>query len=202
MNGAHDLGGMMGFGPIVAPISEPVFHAEWEKRMFAVSFAYGSIGDWTFDEYRAACELMHPAQYLKSSYYEKWLFGLELLLKNHPLREPVNPEHAGNAWATATSNGNYNRKVANLPGFQVGQAVRVKKLNPSTHTRAPRYLRGHQGKVARIHGAHVFPDSSAVGLGENPQWLYSVCFAAQEIWNHSNQDIVHADLWEPYLEPA
>jgi hypothetical protein len=202
MNGAHDLGGMMGFGPIAAPISEPVFHAEWEKRIFAISFAYGAIGDWTWDEYRAACEVMHPAEYLKTKYYEKWLLGLELLLKAHPLPEGVKPGPVVNAWATAKSNGNYDRAVSNPPAFKLGQAIRVKKLNPQTHTRAPRYLRGHHGEVARIHGAHVFPDSNALGLGENPEWLYSIRFTAQELWSHSNQDITHADLWEPYLEPA
>lgn len=202
MNGAHDIGGMMGLGPISAPFSEPVFHAEWEKRMFAISFAYGAIGDWTWDEYRAACEIMHPAKYLKTSYYEKWLIGLELLLRAHPLPEGVNQGPGVNAWATATSNGNYGRAVANSPAFKLGQAIRVKKLNPQTHTRAPRYARGCVGEVVKIHGAHVFPDSNAVGRGENPQWLYTVRFTAKELWGHDNRDHVMLDLWEPYLEPA
>ena len=59
---------------------------------------------------------------------------------------------------------------------------------------------GHAGEVVKIHGAHVFPDSTAQGLGENPQWLYTVRFTARELWNHANTDQVMLDLWEPYLE--
>ena len=81
MNGAHDLGGMMGFGPIAAPSSEPVFHEKWEGRMAALSMTVP--GDWSIDEDRSACESMHPAKYLKTSYYEHWLHGLESLLKKY-----------------------------------------------------------------------------------------------------------------------
>ena len=75
-------------------------------------------------------------------------------------------------------------------------------MSPTSHTRAPRYVRGHAGEVVKIHGAHVFPDSNAVGLGENPQWLYTLRFTAKELWGHANNDSVMIDLWEPYLESA
>ena len=80
MNGAHDCGGMMGFGPVVAEADEPVFHARWEARMFALMSAAGDVGGWTLDEDRAACEAMEPGHYITSSYYEHWLAGLEILL--------------------------------------------------------------------------------------------------------------------------
>lgn len=81
MNGAHDLGGMHGFGPIDPETNEPVFHHEWEKRAFALTLACGALGQWNIDMSRYARELMEPGEYLTTSYYEHWLFGLELLLK-------------------------------------------------------------------------------------------------------------------------
>ncbi len=199
MNGAHDLGGMMGFGPIAAPVSEPVFHEKWEARMAALSMTVP--GDWNIDEDRSACESMHPAKYLKTSYYEHWLHGLESLLKKYtPDRSSV--MHPENVWKSVTARGSYVRDIPNPAAFAIGQKLRVKIMNPMTHTRAPRYVRGHMGEVVKIHGAHVFPDSNALGLGENPQWLYTVRFTAKELWGHATDDTVMLDLWEPYLEPA
>lgn len=199
MNGAHDLGGRMGFGPIAAPPAEPVFHEKWEGRMAALMMAVP--GGWSIDEDRSACESMHPAKYLKTSYYEHWLHGLETLLQKHTPNNssPTRPE---NIWAAVTARSSYVRDVQRPAAFAVGQKVRVKIMNPMTHTRSPRYVRGHAGEVVKIHGAHVFPDSSALGRGENPQWLYTVRFTAKELWGHANNDTVMLDLWEPYLEPA
>ena len=199
MNGAHDLGGMMGFGPIAAPPSEPVFHENWEARMAALMMAVP--GDWSIDEDRSACESMYPAKYLKTSYYEHWLHGLESLLKKYTpdSSSRMRPE---DIWPALTARRSYVRDVPTPAAFAIGQKVRVKIMNPMTHTRAPRYVRGHMGEVIKIHGAHVFPDSNALGLGENPQWLYAVRFTAKELWNHANDDTVMLDLWEPYLESA
>ncbi|MGH7319298.1 MAG: hypothetical protein ACRELA_06690 [Candidatus Rokuibacteriota bacterium] len=80
MNGVHDLGGMHGFGPVVAEKDEPVFHEEWERRVFALTLAMGAWGKWNLDMSRFAREQMPPAEYLATSYYEHWLFGLEKLL--------------------------------------------------------------------------------------------------------------------------
>lgn len=199
MNGVHDLGGQMGFGTITAPVSEPVFHEKWEGRMAALMMAVP--GDWSIDEDRAACESMHPAKYLKTSYYEHWLHGLESLLKKYTLdnSSPLRPE---GVWPALTAPHSYVRDISTPKAFAIGQKARVKIMNPITHTRAPRYVRGHMGEVVKIHGAHVFPDSSALGRGENPQWLYTLRFTAKELWNHANDDTVMLDLWEPYLEPA
>ena len=198
MNGAHDLGGMMSFGPVAAPLSEPVFHEKWESRVLALMMAVP--GDWSIDEDRAACESMHPAKYLKTSYYEHWLHGLETLLKKYTPDSScrMRPE---DIWAALTAPRSYARDVSTPAAFAIGQKIRVKIMNPTGHTRAPRYVRGHAGEVVKIHGAHVFPDSNAQGLGENPQWLYTVRFTAKELWNHANNDQVMLDLWKPYLEP-
>jgi nitrile hydratase subunit beta len=199
MNGAHDLGGMMGFGPIAAPASEPVFHEKWEGRMAALMMAVP--GQWSIDEDRQACESMHPAKYLKTSYYEHWLHGLETLLRKYTpdSSSVMRPEKV---WKSVTARGSYVRDIPTPAAFAIGQKVRVKIMNPTSHTRSPRYVRGHAGEVAKIHGAHVFPDSNAVGRGENPQWLYTVRFTAKELWSHANDDTVMLDLWEPYLESA
>jgi len=80
VNGVHDMGGMHGFGPVVAEADEPVFHAEWERRAFALTLAAGFLGEWNIDMSRWAREQMPPARYLAASYYEHWLWGLEHLL--------------------------------------------------------------------------------------------------------------------------
>ena len=80
MNGIHDLGGMHGFGPVDPERDEPVFHHEWERRAFAVTMAAGFLGEWNIDMSRYAREQMPPAEYLATTYYEHWLFGLEQLL--------------------------------------------------------------------------------------------------------------------------
>jgi nitrile hydratase len=80
VNGIHDMGGMHGMGPIVREEHEPVFHHEWERRAFAITMAAGFLGEWNIDMSRYAREQMPPAEYLASSYYEHWLWGLERLL--------------------------------------------------------------------------------------------------------------------------
>ena len=86
--------------------------------------------------------------------------------------------------------------------FAIGATVRTRNMNPAGHTRLPRYLRGHAGEIVALHGAHVFPDSNAHCKGEDPHWLYTVRFTAAEVWGNGSSDRIHADLWEPYLEPA
>ena len=82
MNSAHDLGGRHGFGPIApeAENSEPVFHEDWERKALALVLAAGSLGQWNLDESRFSRESQHPVNYLRQSYYENWLSGLEKLL--------------------------------------------------------------------------------------------------------------------------
>jgi len=214
MNGAHDCGGMMGFGPVVAEANEPVFHAPWEARMFALMSAVGDVGGWTLDEDRAACEAMEPGHYITSSYYEHWLNGLEILLAKHGLAvpaeirsgeilapgRPVTPTSAEGVWPAVTAHGSYRREASTAPAFRLGDRVRTRHLNPPHHTRLPRYLRGHVGEIVAWHGAHVFPDSNAQQKGEDPRHLYTLRFAAAEVWGRPSRDVIHADLWEPYLE--
>ncbi|MFN4142704.1 nitrile hydratase subunit beta [Aestuariivirga sp.] len=214
MNGAHDCGGMMGFGPVRPEKDEPVFHAPWESRMFALMAAVGDVGGWTLDEDRSACESMHPGHYIASSYYEHWLNGIEILLPRHGLAtaaeiasgkasapaKPVTPTAPEAVWPAVSAPGSYRRDVPAAPAFKIGDRVRARNMNPHGHTRLPRYLRGHAGEIVAWHGAHVFPDANAHGRGEDPRHLYTVRFSAAEVWGSPSRDAIHADLWEPYLE--
>lgn len=214
MNGAHDCGGMMGFGPVSPEANEPVFHEAWEARMYALMSAVGDVGGWSIDEDRSACESMHPGHYIQSSYYEHWLHGLEALLAKHGLAtaeeirvgrsaappKPVIPTPPQAIWAAVTTRGSYLRDIDTAPLFRIGARVRTRNFHPRGHTRLPRYLRGSTGEVIACHGAHVFPDANAADEGESPRHLYTVRFRAGEIWGSASDDLIHADLWEPYLE--
>ncbi len=85
MNGAHDMGGMDGFGPVDIEKDEPIFHAEWERRAMALTVAMGFQGLWNIDKSRYARENRDPLGYLEDSYYERWLYGLEVLLEQNGL---------------------------------------------------------------------------------------------------------------------
>ena len=225
MNGMHDLGGMHGFGPVVAEPNEPVFHADWERRAFGLTLAMGAWRSWNLDMSRYAREQMPPAEYLDTSYYEHWLWGLEWLLGAKGLLEPDELERVRRGEETPPSGppapreGTLrpegvprmlaNRRAARLddpvpPKFQVGQAVVAKNIHPTGHTRLPRYARGRRGVVAIDHGVFIFPDTHAAGEGTRPQHVYSVRFAAQELWGPraSARDSVYVDLWDDYLEAA
>jgi len=219
MNGGQDLGGMMGFGAIAPEPDEPVFHAAWEKRALAVTLAAGACGLWTIDESRHARESLAPAQYLNKSYYDIWISGLETLVVAHGLvsadelgagraltpARAVPAKLAASAVAAALARGTpCDRPAAAPAAFAVGERVRTRVINPTGHTRLPRYARGKAGVVEAVRGCHVFPDANSHGRGEQPQWLYTVRFAARELWGREGdaRASVSIDAFEPYLEPA
>jgi nitrile hydratase subunit beta len=217
VNGAADLGGMMGFGPVVPePEGEP-FHADWERRALALTLAAGAAGRWSIDASRHARESLPPAQYLSSSYFAIWTAALERLLvasglvdaeevaERRSLRpgEPVRVLRAADVPAVLAAGSRYDRTVTEPARFDVGQPVRTRNMHPTGHTRLPRYARGRSGVVQRVHGAHVLPDASAHGKGEQPQWLYTVRFAARELWGADADPglTITIEAWESYLEP-
>lgn len=219
MNGVHDMGGMDGFGKVEAEINEPVFHTEWESRVLAMVRAMSAAGAFNIDASRFYRETLPPDVYLSSSYYKKWFLGLEdmLLAKGFITAEDV---AAGRAVAPAKPlkpgklvaddvprtmvRGTFTRTPPAAAKFKAGDCVRAKNINPVTHTRLPRYVRGHVGVVERDHGCHVFPDTAANDAGENPQWLYTVVFDGPELWGADADPSVKVsiDAFEPYLEPA
>jgi len=218
VNGVHDMGGMHGMGPIRPEHNEPVFHTLWEARAFAIVRAMNAWKKWNIDASRHQRELIPPAEYLRMSYYEKWLAGLlELMVKTDLVtREEIATGRASSATpskaqpaltaaqvASFTGKGSpANRATPAPPSFQPGDAIRTRNINPLGHTRLPRYARAKRGVIDRAHGAFVFPDTNAAFQGENPQHLYSVRFSARELWGEqaAAQDCVYLDLWESYLE--
>jgi nitrile hydratase len=91
-----------------------------------------------------------------------------------------------------------------LPRFKPGEQVRARNFHPTGHTRLPRYARGKTGVIALDHGVYNFPDTNADGRGPKRQHVYSVRFAARELWGEqaSARDSVYLDLWDDYLEHA
>jgi nitrile hydratase len=222
MNGGHDLGGMHGFGRIDAEpeAEEPVFHADWERRVFGLTLAARALGRWTGDMARFARERQHPADYLRHTYYENWLAGLERLLVESGLvtaaelasgraLQPASVavrEHVLQAAEVAPmlARGSTVAMPADVPArFRPGDRVRARNRHPTGHTREPRYVCGRVGVIHEHHGAHLFPDLSAEGVRVG-RHLYSVRFEATELWgeNANGKSAVYVDLWEDYLEAA
>lgn len=222
MNGVHDLGGMHGFGPVIREQNEPVFHSEWEKRVFAMTLTAMGRRVYNVDEFRRAIERMPPAGYLAASYYEKWLHGLEALLveKGVVTREELASGYAAApAPAPASATGSFDEDGGSVesfdnsavklrfnksfkPGFKIGDRVVARNINPEHHTRLPRYARGKRGVIRYDQGVFVFPDTHAHGQGGKPQHVYTVMFEAKELWgaDHNQRTPVYLDCWEDYLE--
>ena len=217
MNGIHDMGGMDGFGPIVIERDEPVFHAAWEGRVYAIrGHLVGSV--------RATIERMPPAQYLATSYYEKWLWAkTQNLLANgaftqaeldaqiayfsvHPDAEPPrrdDPIAAQKAVALSLQPVSHRHNIGASHAYQIGEHVRAKNIHPRGHTRLPRYVRGKQCVIVKTYGIQEFDDGWPYEKSP-PQPLYNVRFEGQELWGESAEpkSVVYLDMWESYLERA
>lgn len=217
MNGIHDMGGMHGMGPIEHEKHEPVFHAPWEGRVYALSRAIGAWRRGGGGRYEL--ELLPPADYLRMSYYERWFTRLLGQVVRSGLVTSTEMESGrpdtGSPKATppltadmvpgiVARGGNARRDAQAAARFRPGQRIRARNIHPTGHTRLPRYARGKRGTIVRDYGIFVFPDTSAHALGEKPQHVYSVRFAARELWGEqaSPRDSVYVDMWEDYLERA
>jgi len=224
MNGVHDIGGMDGFGPVHLEPYEPVFHEPWEGRVFALNLLGPGRTAIPVDALRHRIESLNPVRYLSSSYYERWLAAMEAAImeagtltadeiearmgefeaepdRAMPRRE--NPAHAEGVIAALRAGNPVTRKIRKPPRFAIGDRVITRNLNPLGHTRLPRYMRGKRGMIVLHHGAHVFPDTNAHGLGEHPQHLYTVRVGARELWGDAAEPKTNVliDLWESYLGP-
>ena len=219
MNGVHDMGGMHGMGPVEIEKNEPVFHAEWEKRVFAMNLAAGVAVKWNIDMGRYAREQMPPAEYLGTTYYEHWLFGIKKLLVDLGVVTPKELE-TGRAEGQARDvrvlrapeipTFLVNRRHARIldvevaPKFKPGDRVITHNDHPIGHTRLPRYARDKHAVIDRDHGVFIFADTNAMTRDRKPQHCYSVRFTARELWgpDASARDSVHVDLWDDHLDPA
>jgi nitrile hydratase len=217
MNGAADMGGMHGFGPVKPEPNEPVFHADWEKKAFALNMAIG-VGDvWNLDAFRFERESIPPPQYLNASYYGLWVVTLENMMLKYgvatpeeiaaghaiaPVTKAAKPVTAAQVANMVRCGSPYDRPAPAPALFKVGDRVRTRNMHPATHTRLPRYARHRVGEIVRIVGCHVFPDSNAINAGEDPHWLYTVRFDGRELWGKDSDPTVRVciEAWEPYLE--
>ena len=217
MNSIHDLGGMHGFGAVDAERDEPPFHEPWEGRAGGLLEVMTFPAGFTVDRFRYLRETLRPDLYLTQNYYEQWIYIAEQALLEAGMisaRELASGKGATSertdamrpdaVWAFLHDRAPSERDSVDAPRFAIGQSVRTRNLHPTGHTRLPRYARGKTGRIVRHHGAHVLPDASAHGQGDVAQHLYTVRFAARELWGASAnpRDSVHLDLWESYLEPA
>jgi len=218
MNGIHDLGGMHGMGAVEHEPQEPAFHAAWEGRVFALSRVLRARGGkWNTDSFRHGIELLPPVDYLRMTYYERWFAWMIGKLvatgdviqsevetgrpaPDSPVARPYVP--AANVPAMVLRRGPFRRDTPVVAHFKAGQRVRARNINPVGHTRLPRYARGKPGVVVVDRGVFVFPDTNAHFLGEKPQHLYSVRFAARDLWGEqaSSRHVVQLDMWDDYLE--
>jgi len=222
------MGGMQGAGPIAPESDEPVFHAQWEKDVFAIEVAASGQGLYNGAEFRHAIERMNWRHYLESSYYEHWLTAIETLLcekgiidteelearvkqvKEHPEAMANFPasngpsQLAGRLEKIVREGGSSKRETSQAPRFKPGDKIAVRNIHPSGHTRLPRYIRGKRGAIERVHGVFILPDTNAHGRGKNPEPVYTVRFDAREVWGEQAavRDSLYVDLWESYLEPA
>jgi len=178
----------------------------------------GATGSWNIDTSRAARETL--PDYRDLSYYQIWLGALEQLMLQRgqvfadeiasgQMHRPGAPVarvlQAANVPAVLAKGSGTERPAPAPARFAVGQVVRMHLGRVDHHTRLPGYVQGKRGTIEHIHGAHVFADANAQGLGEQPQWLYTVVFDEAELWGDDapRQNLaVSVDAWESYLEPA
>jgi nitrile hydratase beta subunit len=220
MDGAHDLGGMQGFGAVVVPGRDLPYHERWEARVFALHMLIGIRDLGAGPSGRATREQMPAADYLAASYYERWLWSAERRLERKGLIHPGevermmerleagepdprrdDPELAARAVAAVREAW---PPLAPATGarFAVGDQVRVRRMRPGRHTRCPRYVRGATGRVERIQGLDGLPELTAYGEPATPEPVYAVAFDSRALWGEDGSPpwTVLVDLWERYLE--
>jgi nitrile hydratase len=211
-----DLGGQTMQCPVLAEPDGPQFHAAWEPHALALTLAMGATGAWNIDMSRRARETL--PDYAALSYYAIWFEALEKLLLEHGLAaadeiaagrmlHPPQPVprvlRAGDVAAVLARGAPTEREPAAPARFSAGERVRTRAGDMPHHTRLPGYAKGKAGRIEHVRGVHVFADTHAHGLGEQPQWLYNVVFDGRELWGDGAAAglFVSIDAWEPYLEP-
>ena len=212
-----DLGGRDGFGPVTPEPEGELWHDAWEPRALALTLAMGATGSWNIDQSRSARETL--PDYAQLSYYRIWLAALQRLMIERGMvaddeiaeaRAMAEPKRLARVLAAeivpaVLAKGSATERPALTPArFAIGDRVRTRAARVDHHTRLPAYASGRIGTVERVHGTHVFADANAQGLGEQPQWLYTVAFDGRELWGDDAAPglSVSIDAWDSYLEPA
>lgn len=209
-----DIGGLPDMGAVQPEPPGELWHAAWEPRAMALTVAMGATGAWNIDQSRAARETL--PDYRQRSYYQVWIGGLQKLLIERGLVSPAElaagqAQQAGPALprklaaadvAAAMARGSPTARPARQPArFAPGDRVMTSPLLRDHHTRIPAYARGKPGVVRQLHGCHVFAEAHAQGLGEQPQWLYTVEFDGRTLWGAGTDPLlrVSIDAWESTL---
>lgn len=217
ISGIHDMGGAPGYGRVEPESDEPVFHSEWEGRIFGlVTSVKGGLS-------RPRLESLDPDEYL-SSYYQRWMLAFERGLmargalsaeeldakteyfRNNPAASPmrnVDPELTDRVREAMYRQRDVRRQPAQAPVFDVGDRVRARRIQHGGHTRLPRYAQGKRGAIHAVYAAYDLPDDKPGNEAAPAQHLYSVRFEGPELWGPSAEPgtAVHIDMWEGYLEP-
>lgn len=226
MNGIHDMGGLHGFGDVAIEANEPVFHARWEGRVYAMTQVLDTKQIYNLDEHRHEIELMDAAAYLTDGYYGRWLFAMEsILTRKNIIRRPEVEQHVARIEDPAVAPpetaseprdwplpkqktiawGAWRKDITVAPKFKLGDRVRVKNHQPAGHTRLPHYVRDKIGTITIVNAqAWVYPDTRAHNRGENVQAVYNVTFSASDVWGDAAEAtvLVKVDLSEDYLDLA
>ena len=216
ITGIHDMGGVPGYGPVEPEMDEPVFHEEWEGRVFGL---VTSVRDALS---RPILESLDPDDYL-SGYYRRWMMGLERGLIERGVLSPselsaktdyfrqnpdagptrvFDPELTERVRQGMYRQRQVRKEPAAPPAFAVGDIVRTRRIEHGGHTRLPKYAQGKRGSIAQVFAAYDFPDESPAGEQAPVQQLYSVRFEGFELWGMSAEPgtAVYIDMWESYLE--
>ena len=220
MNGVHDMGGMDGFGKVEPEPNEPTFHTKWEGRVLAMVRAMGAAGAFNIDTSRFYRGVLPPHVYLASSYYRKWLLGLEDNAGRQGFCGTARNLRQDTRWSRKAAQARQihrRRCRAHHGARQVrtrragareiqARRSRARQEHPSrSRIRACRVTRAAMSAwSSAITACQVFPDSAAMDAGENPQWLYTVVFDGAELWGPDADPTVKIsiDAFEPYLEKA
>jgi nitrile hydratase subunit beta len=209
---------MQGFGTVVVPGGEQPYHERWEQRVFAMSLLVGIEGLGSGSGRRAR-ELMPPEEYLRASYFERWLWATERRLQRKgtigggDVDTWVERLRAGESAPQAHDTAQAARGRAAIleaeapahpatPRFRAGDPVRVRRMRPVGHTRCPRYVRGATGVVDRVQGVEPYPDDGP-DRG-SAQAVFGVAFRSTDLFGATDEPpwTVLLDLYEPYLEPG
>lgn len=215
MDGAHDLGGKQGYGPVLCEDDEPPFHEPWEGRVHGINLS-SDVGP----AFRYSIERMGAIEYLTTSYYEHWLSSMELngvesgvftpgelddaaarIAAGGDVPERFDPEAVAAARLRITPHAEPTFE-APPARFTPGDNVTVARRSPPGHCRCPAYLRGAPGVIESVHAPRPILDIyETEGGREVPQAWYTVAFRSSDLWDDPGEDhVVMVDLWETHFE--
>ena len=212
------MGGVPGYGPVEPERDAPVFHHEWESRVFGLVFSVKGAFS------RHTLESLDPEVYL-SGYYRRLTAALERGLvergtlsaeeleaktgyfRDNPEARPtrnVDPELTEVVRAGMYRQRQIRREPARPPAFAAGDRVRARRIEHGGHTRLPAYVQGKSGTVAAVYAAYDFSDDTPGDEDAPAQQLYSVRFEGTELWGASSEPgtALYIDMLEGYLEPV